>query len=1000
MAASAYPSVASVGSNLKGPTKSHKYMIRSKEALARWSEHVDTLSSEQRRMFLAKLPDNALPRYAELVNSVLDEKFRNSKVIRVTKWIQPLVSFLDLCKPLTDGLRDIYPPAGAILGGVLFALSITKRFVKYQEALVQFLSKVMDGLGQLDRFRDAFPDTPEIQETLVDIFDIILRICARASSIFIDKKGRGKSAARLILKSFDKDFGELKEMLATNIETFDRTIQLVSGRKLGYLEEAQMTGLRMQLETYKEIRKLEAKRTQEERERIARETEREQGTQDSILATTLNGTGKWLLSHQTYTSWRERSAAGLLWVCGKHGSGKSHLAAQVIEELKELCQESNGMIATNQEYIEMEDEVPPHLEVPGVDMPSVDLPGAQQALMLHSNDNIPGDTLEGLAADAHRNLSTEMRNFHGADLEVAEQRSDRVALAYIYCNSERVRRSERVKAVRTAGSGADYDTTGLLSSLLKQLYQFLPKDQDVPALSDLCFESKQDYPSREDISKGITSVVQMFKQVFIVIDGLDECSGLDSLEFETFCNFLASLAEPDGTRSPAHVLIFSRPGYPAINNAMHGCPVVEVDQGANSDDIGRFIGDRSRSLKIDSKSLEVIQGYLQDSADGMFLWVSLTIDSIKNERKPKNMKAAAKNVPKGLSGAYADALKRVIRKEASIRDLALKALLWVANSKAPLSEPQLLEALVIEPEMTSIDDDEKIDGTQLTTDCEDLLVLRDGQYTLLHTSLGDFLRSVPTLGLEDLQIYSTLQAQAPRILVEDCITYFKFDAFATGPQATEDTFDEVLQDHPFLVYAAMFWGDHLREAIEQGAPELESLVIDLLSTQSSREFLHQIRLARDASIKQTNPGLLGQLFPFPSGTTALHVLSIFGLDSLLSADGFRRADLDIGHADGLGYYAIDYAIRYSRRQMCHWIVAEFLKQNDRDEDTTSKLRIACNSETWLMGGVIEHHWTDVLSNLIKLGYSAMERPLEDNRDTALHLAARLGYQPPATIWML
>lgn len=261
----------------------------------------------------------------------------------------------------------------------------------------------------------------------------------------------------------------------------------------------------------------------------------------------------------------------------------------------------------------------------------------------------------------------------------------------------------------------------------------------------------------------------------------------------------------------------------------------------NAEDIRRFIYARSKSLTRDSESLKEIRSHLQDSAEGMFLWVSLTIDSIKNERTPKKMKAAAKHVPKGLSGAYTDALKRIIRKEASIRDLALKALLWAANSKKPLSESQLLEVLVIEPGMTWIHDEDKVDGTQLRTDCEDLLHFQNGHYTLQHSSLGEFLRTITVTDGGDLQSYGRLQDQASRIIVGDCITYFKFSAFANGPMTTKESFDELLAKHPFMEYAAKFWGDHMRDV--QGDAQLENDVCDLLSTQSFRELLHQILIA-------------------------------------------------------------------------------------------------------------------------------------------------------------
>lgn len=228
-------------------------------------------------MFLDEMPDGVLINYAEAVDEVVDKRIKKSNVARATKWISPLVDFVEICKPLTDGLNEIYPPAGAILGGVFFALSVTQRVVKYQEALVQFLTKVMSSLGQLEKFKTAFSDAPELQSALVDVFDMILQICVRVSTLFVDSKGREKSSIRLLPRSFDKDFGDWKQLLDTNLDSFDRTIGLISGQKLSHLQETQMMGLRVQLETYKAVQKHESKRAQEERERQMRQIARDQG---------------------------------------------------------------------------------------------------------------------------------------------------------------------------------------------------------------------------------------------------------------------------------------------------------------------------------------------------------------------------------------------------------------------------------------------------------------------------------------------------------------------------------------------------------------------------------------------------------------------------------------------------------------------------------------------------------------------------------------------------
>lgn len=469
----------------------------------------------------------------------------------------------------------------------------------------------------------------------------------------------------------------------------------------------------------------------------------------------------------------------------------------------------------------------------------------------------------------------------------------------------------------------------------------------------------------------------MLSQTFIVVDGLDECSGVSSLEFESFCNFLASLANFSSTGPSARILIFSRPGYQAITTVVHGCPSIEVDQGANAEDISLFIDDRSGELTRDLASLKEIQDHLLNYADGMFLWVSLVIDSIKQERTAKKMKVAARNMPRGLTGAYADALKRIIAAESSIRDMALRALLWTANSKRPLSKAQLLEVLAIEEGMSVIGEDERLDDDiALTKDCADLLVLRDGQYKLLHPSLGDFLRGLSKDNIEGLELYQDLQISAPQILGNDCLTYLNFDAFTEGPIATEDSFQRALQCHPFLEYASDFWGDHLREAFDRDDLNLKERALELMRPEMRRHLLHQVYM-RLSSQKHC-------MFPFPRGTTPLHILSIFGLYQLLSA--CSAADGDIDQADGFGNFPLDYASGNGHKLMCNKILDEHL---NRTNENRQGIHRRCKTKSWLMGRIVYYHWTDLMIILLELGHSTTGTDMP--RPTALHMASSRGH---------
>jgi hypothetical protein len=81
----------------------------------------------------------------------------------------------------------------------------------------------------------------------------------------------------------------------------------------------------------------------------------------------------------------------------------------------------------------------------------------------------------------------------------------------------------------------------------------------------------------------------MSAQTFIVVDSLDECSGMNDIEFDNICSFVASLADGASGRVAVNVLIFSRPGYQPINKAVKGSLSIQIDEGANMADINTFI---------------------------------------------------------------------------------------------------------------------------------------------------------------------------------------------------------------------------------------------------------------------------------------------------------------------------------------------------------------------------------------------------------------------------
>lgn len=132
----------------------------------------------------------------------------------------------------------------------------------------------------------------------------------------------------------------------------------------------------------------------------------------------------------------------------------------------------------------------------------------------------------------------------------------------------------------------------------------------------------------------------------------------------------------------------------------------------------------------------------------------------------------------------------------------------MTNAKVPLSKAQLLDVLAVEEGKTSIAEDEKVDGTHMTADCADLLVLKDGNFVLVHSSLGDFLKGLPNeRGCDGIEAYCDLQTKASQIMAKACITYLGFGALVMGPKPSRDSFAQIIKSHPFFRICWGLWGD-------------------------------------------------------------------------------------------------------------------------------------------------------------------------------------------------
>ena len=592
----------------------------------------------------------------------------------------------------------------------------------------------------------------------------------------------------------------------------------------------------------------------------------------------------------------------MLWVYGKHGCGKSHLAARVIDELE-----------------------------------------------------------SSYDSGQHRDTSA-------------------TAIAYVYCSPQDSGGTSSENLGGTSREPNRINLAKLLGSILWQLVEQLPLSVDIRPLRNR-LESKSEAPTGREMREMILSTMTLFPNVFLVVDGLDECQHLPGDQFEGLCKYIRSLTTAGAGSTCAKVIVFSRPEYPKIEEAFAGCARVQVDAGANDSDIKEFIAHKVSNLKKASPVLDEVKAVMFERADGMFLWVRLLVEALKELDTTNQVRAAVKDMPDGLNTVYALSMDRIWGQSPAVRKKAMKTLLWVASAMRPLLRRELLDALSTEPQMDHLDDDSRIDDDSgLAAQCADLIILKNGQYHLLHSSLKEYLDSLTSSGSPSLEAYQILRSQGEKTLASTCLTYLCFKPFQTGPVATKSELELLKESNPFLEYAAWFWGEHLAKAKVDARDELSDQARCFLRSDKARE------LSLQASDLRIDPG---SFIDFIGGTNPLHALAIFKIQFI--AESLEGHEAMISKPDSTGFFPMDFAMLTNNREMCTWFL-----QKHSESHTTGPATETFPSKLPALHAAAGYGWDDITTKLIGLGFD-VNLPALDSVSAPLHLAAEGGEKSTAQI---
>ena len=187
-----------------------------------------------------------------------------------------------------------------------------------------------------------------------------------------------------------------------------------------------------------------------------------------------------------------------------------------------------------------------------------------------------------------------------------------------------------------------------------------------------------------------------------------------------------------------------------------------------------------------------------------FRWVQCQIDGLVVRRTPLAIKAALKAVPPTLEQTYCNILCRIPSED---RVLAKKAFLWMAFSVRALYFKELCEAVILDEESGTVDEDARLlQPEDLLQVCSSLVSFDTDESTvvLAHSSVLEYLTSEQIKDSEAQEFYLD-PASADTSLARQCVSYLCSPKLESGYCIRKTDLNYRYRDMPLLRYAVRSW---------------------------------------------------------------------------------------------------------------------------------------------------------------------------------------------------
>ncbi|KAH7487177.1 hypothetical protein FOMA001_g4902 [Fusarium oxysporum f. sp. matthiolae] len=342
----------------------------------------------------------------------------------------------------------------------------------------------------------------------------------------------------------------------------------------------------------------------------------------------------------------------------------------------------------------------------------------------------------------------------------------RKAVAYFFC---------------TYKNESSQHSTTILSSLCMQLeMQSESAFQILQEYHDQLFSGRDlsARPTAETLAQKLHLICACFTRTYIIVDGLDECDHRVAANVEC----LAKLSLLQGY-DVINMALSSRDEIIIRQRLKNDFPHVEIK--AHTEDLQLYVASElseriaSKQLRLRDQSLkDRIMTRLVGEVKGIFRWVACQLDYMCELPTDRARREALSKLPPSLYATYDRILLRIDGYDDTVKRLVKKAILMLATSFVSLSFEEICEAISLEEDATTLEDDEIVEEEELLRWCSSLVrVSKSGSFNggktriqFAHFTVKEYLHSLKTRNSD--HEYPQLKEYA--VSHEDGIDFFSF----------------------------------------------------------------------------------------------------------------------------------------------------------------------------------------------------------------------------------